>query len=458
MPKPASLPTFGERLREARRDLGLTQEELGQPDFTKGFISLLEHDRAKPSVASLERIAGRLGRPVSYFLDGGETVLSAKFLDLLRSRGRVELTLQRFASALETFAEMRRVAGGRRDAVSEVHAVLGEGEALLGLGRFGEAKSRLEEACDRARRVGAPSIECRASHRLADIELRSGHHGRAAGLYRTALAAGPQAGPEAGSLGEIHLGLGTALCRMGRLEEAAAAYGEARRIFEDATQPDRVGEALYGLGDVLAKDGDYDGAMLHFERAQGLFEQYKDTRNLSHVRDQVGTLLMQMGRPAEALEHFSASLVVKDRVRDAAGECRTLIEFARCLSACGDAVRAREAAQRAVVRSREAELPDEEARAQALVGTLAVAAGQLKAAQRALSAAAKHCEAAEMTVELVSIYKELAHVAALSGRYKEATAHHERAFRLLQAVRPPDIAAAVQSVESSASTTASSKP
>jgi HTH-type transcriptional regulator, quorum sensing regulator NprR len=453
MPKPASLPTFGERLREARRDLGLTQEELGQPDFTKGFISLLEHDRAKPSVASLERIAGRLGRPVSYFLDGGETVLSAKFLDLLRSRGRVELTLQRFASALETFAEMRRVAVGRRDAVSEVHAVLGEGEALLGLGRFEEAKSRLEEASDRAHRVGAPSMECRASHRLADIELRSGHHGRAAGLYRTALAAGPQAG----SLGEIHLGLGTALCRMGRLEEAAAAYGEARRIFEDATQPDRVGEALYGLGDVLAKDGDYDGAMLHFERAEVLFEQYKDTRNLSHVRDQVGRLLMQMGRPAEALEHFSASLAVKDRVRDAAGECRTLIEFARCLSACGDAVRAREAAQRAVVRSREAELPDEEARAQALVGTLAAAAGQLKEAQRALSAAAKYCEAAGMTVELVSIYKELAHVAGLSGRYKEATAHHERAFRLLQAVRPPDIAAAVQSVEAPVSTTASGK-
>jgi len=450
MPKSATAPTFGQRLREARRALGLTQEELGRPDFTKGFISLLEHDRARPSVASLERIAGRLGRPVSYFLDGGETVISARFLDLLRSRGRVELTLRRFAAALETFGEMRRVAAGRRDAVSEVHAVLGEGEALLGFGRLEEAKARLQDACDRAQSVDAHFIECRASHGLAGIELRSGHYGRAAALYRAALAAGRRGdGVEPSGCGEIHLGLGTALCRMGRLEEAAEAYAEARKIFEDATQPDRVGEALYGLGDVLAKDGDYDAAMLHFERARGLFEQYADMRNLSHVRDQVGALLVQMGRPTEAIEHFTASLAVKERVRDAAGECRTLIEFARCLGACGEAVRAREAAQRAVVKSRAAGLRDDEARAEALVGALAAAAGELKEAQRALSAAAKHCEAAGLTVELVGIYKELAHVAGLSGRYREATAYHERAFRLLQSVRPPDIAAAVQSVEPS---------
>jgi tetratricopeptide (TPR) repeat protein len=444
--RPAAGTTFGQRLKEARRALGLTQEELGRPDFTKGFISLLEHDRAKPSVASLERIAARLGRPVSYLLDGGETAISAKFLDVLRSRGRAELTRRRFDAALETFVEMRRVAAGRSDALMALNAALGEGEALLGLGRLDEARTRLEEACGRAQAADTPFLECRASHRLAEIESRSGHYGRAISLYRGALELARRFDSAESSLrGEIHLQLGTALYRLGRLDEAAEIYGEARRIFEDATQPDRVGEALYGLGSVLAKDGDYDGAMLHYERAQELFEQFADLRNLSHVRDQAGTLLMQMGRPADAVEHFSASLAVKQRVGDAAGECLTLTEFARCLAACGDAARAKDLAERAVVRSREAGLRDEEARAQALLGTLAIAGGELREAQRALSAAAKHCEDARMTVELVTIYKELAHVAGLAGRYKEATAYHERAFKLLQAVRPPDIAAAVQS-------------
>lgn len=442
---PAAKTTFGQRLRDARRALGLTQDGLGRPDFTKGFISLLEHDRAKPSVASLERLAARLGRPVSYFLDGGEAVISAKFLDVLRSRGRAELTSRRFDAALDTFVEMRRVAAGRRDTLLDLHATVGEGEALLGLDRIDEAHARLVEACARAHTAEAPVLECRASHRLASIELRQARYGRAVVLSRTAVELAERfAGAESSLRGEIYLQLGTALFRMGRLDEAAEAYRAARRIFEEATQPNRVGEALYGLGTVLAKDGDYDGALVNFERAQGLFEQYEDLRQLSHTRDEAGVLLMQLGRPADAVEHFTASLAVKQRIRDAAGECRTLTEFARCLDACGDAARAKELAERAAVRSREAALPDEEARAHALLGTLAAAAGDLKEAQRALAAAARHCEDAGMTVELVAIYKDLAHIAGLSGRYKEATAYHERAFKLLQAVRPPDIAAAVR--------------
>jgi tetratricopeptide (TPR) repeat protein len=108
-----------------------------------------------------------------------------------------------------------------------------------------------------------------------------------------------------------------------------------------------------------------------------------------------------------------------------------------------------------VVRSREAGLRDEEARAQALLGTFAAAAGDVKGAQQALTAAAKHCEEAGLTVELVAIYKDLAHTAGLAGRYKEATAFHERAFKLLQAVRPPDIAAAVRPAPANSASRAS---
>jgi tetratricopeptide (TPR) repeat protein len=436
---------LGQRLREARRALGLTQEELGRPDFTKGFISLLEHDRAKPSVASLERLAARLGRPVSFFLDGSETVVSAQFLDVLRSRGRAELAGRLFEAALETFREMRQVAPGRRDAAAELHAAVGEGEALLRLGRLEDARTHLQEACVRAHDAGAAALECRASYRLAEIEMHDGRYAQAAVLCRAALDLAERLdGTEPSPRGEICLQLGTALYRLGRLEEAAEVYRTALTIFEQTAHPYRVGEALYRFGAALAKEGDYAGAMLHYERAVSLLAQDDEIRHLADVRDLVGALLMQLGRPAEAVEHYSAGLAVRRHVGDPPAECRTLTEFARCLNACGDRVRAREVAERAAARSREAQAPDEEARAQALLGALAAAAGDLKEAQRALSASAEHCERAGMTVELVAIYKDLAQVAALTGRYKEAAGFHERAFRLLQNVRPADLASAVR--------------
>jgi tetratricopeptide (TPR) repeat protein len=443
-------PTLGRRLRDARRALGLTQEALGRPDFTKGFISLLENDRAKPSVASLERLAARLGRPLSYFLDGGEAQAPATVLDVLRSRGAAELASRAFAPALTTFEEMHRVAAGLRDVPAGLQAVLGAGEALLGLDRIDDARAKLEEARDRAQQTGALLVACRALHRLAEIELRSGRDAHAVALSRAALDAARGLGAADPLLrGEIHLRLGTALSRTGRFDEAAEAYAAARTVLEDAVAPERAAGALYRLGGVLAGEGDHPGALMHFERARTLFEQHELSRNLSRLSDEAGALLMQMGRPSEAEEHFTASLAVKERLRDAPGACRVLIALARCLHARGERERAEALAKRAAARSREAGLPEEEARAQALLGTLAAAAGDLREAQRALASAARYCEDAGMTLELVPIYKELARVAGLAGRYKDASGYHERAFRLLQTVRPAEIAAAVQSADPS---------
>jgi tetratricopeptide (TPR) repeat protein len=444
-PTPGDKPTLGQRLKEARRALGLTQDALGGADFTKGFISLLEHDRARPSVASLERIAARLGRPVSYFLEGDQTALSSKVVEVLRSRGGVELARGSFATAVETFREMRRLAAGRHDDTAELAAAVGEGEALARAGRIDEARPLLEQACRRAGEAGAVHLECRARHRLAQVELGMGRHGRALALFRAALdAARTLDGAERSFVGEIQLDYGAALSRAGRLDDAAEMYREAGRLFEETTRPDRAGEALYGLGRALADGGDYDGAMRQFERARGLLEQHEDLRRLARVREETGTLLMRSGRPAEAVPHFAACLEAMERVQDAAGACRTLIEFARCLAACGEAVRAGEVGRRAVSRSREAGRPDDEARALAVVGSLAAAARDLKEAQRALAAAAEHCEAAGMSAELVGVYKGLGQVAALQGRYKDAARHHERAFALLQNLGPADIPSVLQ--------------
>lgn len=70
-----SNPEFARRLgsliRTRRRELGLTQTQLGQP-LTKGFISEVERGRSLPSLGALVLLAERLRVPVSYLL--GEVV------------------------------------------------------------------------------------------------------------------------------------------------------------------------------------------------------------------------------------------------------------------------------------------------------------------------------------------------------------------------------------------------
>ena len=60
---------LGEKLRQARQEAGLSQRQLCGEIITRNMLSQIEHGTAKPSMDTLRQLAGRLGKPVSYFLD-----------------------------------------------------------------------------------------------------------------------------------------------------------------------------------------------------------------------------------------------------------------------------------------------------------------------------------------------------------------------------------------------------
>ncbi|MCH1626554.1 helix-turn-helix domain-containing protein [Fredinandcohnia quinoae] len=61
--------TLGERIRKLRKEKGLTLEGLAGKELTKGMLSLIENNKANPSMESLTYIAGRLGVDVSSLLE-----------------------------------------------------------------------------------------------------------------------------------------------------------------------------------------------------------------------------------------------------------------------------------------------------------------------------------------------------------------------------------------------------
>ncbi|MBM4458386.1 MAG: helix-turn-helix domain-containing protein [Chloroflexi bacterium] len=61
----------GERIRQRRKELGLSLRELGvRTNLTASFLSQVENDQSSPSLASLQRIATALQAPMFAFLDG----------------------------------------------------------------------------------------------------------------------------------------------------------------------------------------------------------------------------------------------------------------------------------------------------------------------------------------------------------------------------------------------------
>lgn len=64
----------GERIRSVRRQLGLTQEKLAAPEFTKGYVSALERGAVRPSLKALDVLARRLGVSIIDLLSARQEV------------------------------------------------------------------------------------------------------------------------------------------------------------------------------------------------------------------------------------------------------------------------------------------------------------------------------------------------------------------------------------------------
>lgn len=56
------------RVREARREAGLSLAQVAGYDVSRTFIHFVEQGRARPSKAVLSLIARRTGKPISYFI------------------------------------------------------------------------------------------------------------------------------------------------------------------------------------------------------------------------------------------------------------------------------------------------------------------------------------------------------------------------------------------------------
>lgn len=78
---------LGEKIRQARIQAGLSQRQLCGEAITRNMLSQIENGAARPSMKTLQFLADRLGKPVSYFLE--ETTVVSPNLEIMASARRL---------------------------------------------------------------------------------------------------------------------------------------------------------------------------------------------------------------------------------------------------------------------------------------------------------------------------------------------------------------------------------
>ncbi len=426
------MSSLGERIRARRKELGLTQSQLGSGTLTKGFISLVEKGRAKPSIETLVLLAQRLQRPVGYFLEEG-TPLGKKALAVILASASTALKRGEFTQAGEMFSEAQGVAQQQRDETAEAESHIGLASAMAGMRQFDLAQEHVRRGGELTAVTRDPRQLARISQVRGLIEYYQRNLSAARELflegYRLLQTAGQ---PDLSLAGSLLLNLGNTYQEIGDSAEATRWFREALSVLEPTQDLHRIGMVHVQLGAAQRDGGNHEAALSHLSRAEHIFELLEDIRLLAGARTSIGIMLLEHGQVDDAIDQLRQSLRIKERISDDPGRARTLTELARALTAkraFHDAEQALAEADRLAKKLVDA---TEAARIQLVRGRLLRGQGHLPEAIRHYKQAITSFDQLDMRADLAGACNELGELLIQQKRPSEAAPYLARALQELK--------------------------
>lgn len=335
-PAPVSeaLRGLGERLRRARLDAGLSQAQLGEPHFTRAYVSAIELGKVRPSMKSLEFIATKLGRPASFFIEDEAEEQRRKGRALDVSAASALLSRNTAANALARIEALLTDASAPRE-ISQLRFMAGT--ALNFLMRGPEAVTHLVAAEKTALQLNDDGLLRRTRHQLALAHRNSGDRRRALEILQTLLGRLDTLVPPdrvlqmkvLKDLGAVSFDLGEA--------EAAAAYLNAALVWAN-----EIGDlsgliAIYnGLAYTYRARGDLDAATVYLQRALGATEAANDMVQAAIVHNSLAVISAERGHLQVAVGHADRAIEIARATGPAAYLASILSTKAECLLKLGD--------------------------------------------------------------------------------------------------------------------------
>ena len=282
--------------------------QLAGADFTRQTVFLIEAGKARPSMRTLEIIAGRTGRPVQHFLRGTATNGAAGERGL--TDARVEdlqaLCLQhQFDKAIALGVPLlERLLPATLEARVR-HYV---GQALVrsmrpdeGLEHLRKAQALLEIEPDPWLAVECADWEASALYLLEDA--------RALPVAENALKLCRATEPRLpGTEARILEHIATIHVKNHSFERAIAFYEEALRVAGTMRDLPRLGRTYHGLGIAYQERGDLGKAIEYTHKALALYALEHDADLQANGQNELGLLLMRQGQMERAEEAFRAAL------------------------------------------------------------------------------------------------------------------------------------------------------
>jgi tetratricopeptide (TPR) repeat protein len=341
--------------------MGLSLSELAGGEVTRAAIHQVETGKMRPSMRTLELIARRTGRPVSYFMvgqDGSDEQQAARDelsrlvdtgeyrqavalgtgmldvelqpgieADVRFSIGRALVRMSDGAQGLPHLTRARRVFEQLGDAWMVAHVLDQEAVALF-LVQDPRTLSTALEALARCERLEppAPALHASVLNLLGNVHMRSHDWRNAARFFEMGLTACEDL-VSLRVAARLNDGLSMARQRLGDYAGALRTGERAFALYAGDTDIAGLIRAENNLGYILLRQGQLDAAGGHLHRALDLCDEHDVQRRRAPVLNSIGELHLARREPGLACTYLLRSLEVATSLgeRDSEATARHLL-------------------------------------------------------------------------------------------------------------------------------------
>jgi len=427
-PAPVSeaLDRLGERIRKARTEAGLSQAQLGQPHFTRAYVSALELGKIRPAMKSLEFLAEKLGKSVSHFVEDEEQERKRRERELDLASAASLLTRSTASEALTRIQRLIETASSSRD-ICRLHLMAGTAHNFLAQGV--DAMRELTAAERISVSLADAEIHRNVRHQTA-IALRNlGELGRAKSLLADLLAEHERSGADRITHMKLLKDLGAVSWDLGEYEKASAYYESALEWARDIGDVAGLVAIYNGLAYSRRALGDAEGATTYLQRALGATQVSNDLAAAAILHNALAVLAAERGHTEAATRHVDRAIELARVTGPESYVSHYLNTKAECALKAGRRDQAESAAAESLAVATRTGNRRGGAAARVVLAEVARQAGSTDEATTRLEEAAGTYQELGAKQELGEVLMRLSTIAKERGDTTAAQTYAERAFQ-----------------------------
>ena len=324
--------SLGQRIRMARKELGMTQHELAEGIVTSSMICQIENGKAFPSYPVLSGLAARMNKPIEYFVSDTD---AAKHH---RSSFTLAKALMASGSYEKAYSLLKSIQDNGQSDTEDFHLTLSE--CCQHLGKYEAAAAQLDEMLTVAISQGDHKRAFTLLQRLGEVAEAGGQHQLSLYHWQKALETLDKTDIEPATRSRLLTLIGNTYYKLGYVEEALQYLQQAYELRETFLSLEELGSMYLSLALSYRDSNDLQKASYFSEQAYTIFKSVTNMKMTTDVKRSLAVVLAKQGQGGEALEILNECIEIYSRSQDTYNIARTQIEMAHVHQLGGEIERA----------------------------------------------------------------------------------------------------------------------